>query len=103
MGTNDLTRESFREAAVLLRLEKIKLITCLEAESWRDIAYPPLRQEHLSSYWDDDLGRLDVWVHWDGRAHVEAQGRTILRFWAPAGELLKDVKHRKQSHLAANV
>jgi len=82
-------------------LERVRLISDADPP-WQKAAFAPPREEHLKS-WYEDGRRFDLWLNWDGRASIICEGTTILRFWAPAGEIFRDIERRLQAASARSV
>ena len=80
---------------LISQYERVRLLE----GTWRDIAYPPVRWKHHGSFAQDGR-RFDIWLNWDGRARIECEGEIVLRFWAPAAQIFRDIEKRRQGFAA---
>jgi hypothetical protein len=78
-----------------MRLERHRLLP-EEGKEIDHIARPASRWVHDSSIWQDGE-RFDIWINWDDCVRIEHDGKVILRMWAPAGEILRAIEHRRKA------
>lgn len=79
------------------RVERVSVLPEPKDLTWRDIAYPGAasRLDHYATFVEDGR-RFDVWLRWDGRAQIECDGAVVLRMWAPAADVFRGIKARRE-------